>query len=210
MLFLLFFSISILVAFLLLFREQTLGPLDFWELMSSLLVFFLLLIFLFLRKERQLFWKNLKEKPLRRSLLGIISALVLYGFFYLGSFWWLKIWPESQEAVNQVYKLNRYHSPWLLIIFLGGLIGPGEEILWRWFLQRRWGEWIGKRASFLVISFSYSLVHLTTGNYLLLLAALICGLYWGWLFCRKNSILLNVISHSLWDILIFVLWPIAK
>lgn len=43
----------------------------------------------------------------------------------------------------------------------------------------------------------YSVVHITTGNYMLMLAALICGLYWGWLYQREKSLVPVILSHAI-------------
>jgi membrane protease YdiL (CAAX protease family) len=43
---------------------------------------------------------------------------------------------------------------------------------------------------------------------MLFLAALICGLFWGALFKRYRSVWPVLISHALWDVAIFLLFPI--
>ncbi|MCX7974012.1 MAG: CPBP family intramembrane metalloprotease [Candidatus Aminicenantes bacterium] len=159
-------------------------------------------------QERSSLWNNLKRKPLKKAGLGFFTAFFLYVIFYLGYEIILKLWPEGNEQIRQIYNFKANVSEWRLFILLSFLIGPGEEIVWRWFLQQRWGELIGQKASFLIVTAIYSLVHLPTGNSLLILAAFICGLFWGWLFWQNNSLLLNIVSHSLWDVFIFVLWPL--
>jgi hypothetical protein len=42
---------------------------------------------------------------------------------------------------------------------------------------------------------------------MLVLAAAVCGLFWGVLYLRTGSILLVAVSHTLWDIAVFVLFP---
>jgi membrane protease YdiL (CAAX protease family) len=53
----------------------------------------------------------------------------------------------------------------------------------------------------------YTAVHLAGGNIMLVLAAALCGVFWGWLYLRFRSPLLNIISHTLWDLLVFVVLP---
>jgi hypothetical protein len=48
---------------------------------------------------------------------------------------------------------------------------------------------------------------LTSGNPVLVLAALVCGLWWGYQYLRFNSLLSNVISHLFWDLLVFIILP---
>ena len=86
---------------------------------------------------------------------------------------------------------------------------PGEEIFWRGFLQKwaigKWGSVVG----WLVTALLYAAVHIVSGNFILVMAALVAGLFWGlmaaWL---KDNLLPVIISHSLWTFAIFVLWPI--
>jgi membrane protease YdiL (CAAX protease family) len=89
------------------------------------------------------------------------------------------------------------------------LIGPGEELFWRGFLQRRlqadYGPWYG----FLISAAIYSLVHIGSGNPMLVLAAGVCGLFWGFLYLRYRSLLMNMVSHKLWDVAIFLLFPVG-
>jgi hypothetical protein len=60
---------------------------------------------------------------------------------------------------------------------------------------------------FIFATVLYTVVHIATGNMVLVLAALICGLFWGWLYMRYQSMLINVISHTVWDIGVFLLLP---
>ena len=46
-------------------------------------------------------------------------------------------------------------------------------------------------------------------NFMLLVAAAICGLFWGLIYQRERSLVPVIISHSLWDLIIFVLYPLS-
>lgn len=50
---------------------------------------------------------------------------------------------------------------------------------------------------------------MTTGNPVLLLAALVCGLFWGLLYHFTKSLPLVVISHTAWDLLVFLVFPLG-
>ena len=52
-------------------------------------------------------------------------------------------------------------------------------------------------------------MHIPTENVMLVLAALTCGLFWGALYWKTGSIIPGLISHMVWDPLIFVLFPIS-
>ena len=89
------------------------------------------------------------------------------------------------------------------------VIGPGEELFWRGFLQRRLQGLLGRRIGWLLATGIYASIHLATGNPILVLAAGVCGAFWGWLYLRYRSMLLNAVSHTVWDIIIFILLPLG-
>jgi len=88
------------------------------------------------------------------------------------------------------------------------VIGPGEELFWRGFLQRIWEGRFGKYSGFLLCVLMYAFVHLGSGNVILVLAAAVCGLFWGGLYLWKKSVLLVAVSHAVWDVLIFLIFPL--
>ena len=92
----------------------------------------------------------------------------------------------------------------VLMIFI---IGPGEELFWRGFLQRSLQNKIGNNLGFILATSIYTLVHLGSGNVMLVLAAGVCGLFWGYLYLRYGSITLNIVSHTLWDVTVFLWLP---
>ena len=94
-----------------------------------------------------------------------------------------------------------------IVLLIAVLIGPGEELFWRGFFQENAGARIGRRAGFVLASLLYTSVHLASGNIMLILAAAVCGVFWGWLYLRFRSPLLNVVSHTVWDLLVFVILP---
>jgi membrane protease YdiL (CAAX protease family) len=53
----------------------------------------------------------------------------------------------------------------------------------------------------------YTGVHIFTGNFMLVMAAFICGLFWGWMYLKYNSMVINVVSHTVWDIVVFLVLP---
>lgn len=140
--------------------------------------------------------------------LGVLSAALLYGVFFVGNLAARAMFEFSQAEVAGVYELKRGAPLWLVGLLLGVVIGPGEEIFWRGYVQRKL---VGRyRLAGLAASVAaYALVHVGSWNLMLILAALVCGLFWALLYYWQKSIWLNVISHTLWDLAIFVFWPVA-
>ena len=60
---------------------------------------------------------------------------------------------------------------------------------------------------FALTALLYTAVHLSSGNIMLVLAAAVCGVFWGWLYLRFRSPILNIVSHTLWDLAVFVVFP---
>jgi hypothetical protein len=141
--------------------------------------------------------------------LGLLSALVLYGIFWAGNAVSRAVFPAAAKDIGAVYGFKQDASIiriGLLIVFV---IGPGEEFFWRGFLQRRWQKRLGLLSGWLLAAGFYALIHIGSGNLMLVLSALVCGLYWGALYTRFRSALLVAVSHTLWDLLIFVIFPLG-
>ena len=142
--------------------------------------------------------------------IGAIAALMLYVIFFVGNFSANLLFGFASDQVNSIYAMKSSDSSMLWIaLMLLFVSSPGEEIFWRGFLQK-WaiGKW-GSVAGWLVTALLYAAVHIVSGNFILVMAALGAGLFWGlmaaWL---KDNLLPVIISHSLWTFGIFVLWPI--
>lgn len=153
------------------------------------------------------------QRPLipfsRRSLLqGILSAAVLYGIFWMGNSLAPFVLPGAQAQVGGIYALGEGTERLWIFLLLFLITGPGEEIFWRGFLQRSMMERWGNLAGYLSATLVYGGVHIFSGNLLLILAALVAGLFWGALYLWKRDLLIQIISHSVWSTVIFALAPI--
>jgi membrane protease YdiL (CAAX protease family) len=130
-----------------------------------------------------------------------------YGLFRVGQLLLLAIAPESQQAIAAVYRHRQEAPLWLLTLLLAFWIAPAEEIFWRGVLQRWLQGRLRRVAALLLATLLYTLVHAWSGNLPLLLAAFVAGLFWGGLFIWTGSLVPGIISHGLWDILVFVVAP---
>jgi membrane protease YdiL (CAAX protease family) len=143
-----------------------------------------------------------------QAVLGVLSVAVLYGIFYLGNWFVTAILDFASSQVANIYASKAQAPPALIATILVVWIGPAEEIFWRGYIQKsfadRWGSWKG----YILASLIYALVHVWAFNFMLIMAALVAGLFWGLLFVRTGSLWPGIISHALWDVAIFILWPI--
>jgi membrane protease YdiL (CAAX protease family) len=89
------------------------------------------------------------------------------------------------------------------------IIGPAEELFWRGYVQRTMTKLHDPNIAFIVTTIIYALVHIWSGNFMLVMAALTAGAVWGLLYrFFPKSLPALVVSHALWDALVFVIVPI--
>lgn len=192
-----------------LFITRGLGRFDFWWWMSLNIT-----CLTAIAAALDLGWRNaltndLKKQVLRKIGIGILSALGLYVVFYVGNVASRLIFPFAANNIENVYAFKTGASPMRVALLMALIIGPGEELFWRGFLQRRFQVERGPFQGFLLATLLYTGVHIASGNVMLVLAAGVCGLFWGFLYLRTGSLLLNVISHTVWDMAIFLFFPMT-
>jgi uncharacterized protein len=139
--------------------------------------------------------------------LGIASGLGLYGLFWMGSF---LIDVLNLPLSNQISRLYSRFSPdifWHYIVLVL-IIAPGEEIFWRGFIQKRLSKYFSMKMTIGLSVLLYTSVHFYSGEFILVLAALIAGLAWSALYAWKRSMPLVIVSHIVFDLLLFVFLPL--
>ncbi len=144
----------------------------------------------------------------RHLLWGLGAAVVLYGVFFVGHRVSTALFPFATGQIDNIYATRSQASPLTIAVALLCWIGPAEEVFWRGFVQDRLVRRMGPRAGFVWTTAVYTLVHVWSFNFMLLGAALVCGLAWGAIYARSRSVWPGLISHALWDATIFVLLPI--
>jgi membrane protease YdiL (CAAX protease family) len=140
---------------------------------------------------------------LKGIVIGVASALLIYGFFWAG-FQLVRSLPGFAQQVSWVYQLRGTTPVAYIAAALLFPVGPTEEIYWRGFIQGHLNSSLTPAKSLLVTSALYTLIHVSTFNPSLLLVALIGGLFWGYLFNRLGSLFPVLLSHVIFDELIFV------
>ncbi len=193
--------------FIPLFVTRGFGQFDFWWWMALNIAILLIIAATFDPGWRSDVSKDLKERVFQKIGIGLLSALGLYVVFYIGNVVSRTIFTFAQSGIENVYAFKESVPPLRIALLMLLLIGPGEELFWRGFLQRRFQIEKGPFRGFLLATLLYTAVHLGSGNVMLVLAAGICGLFWGFLYLRTGSLLLNVVSHTVWDVTIFLLFP---
>ncbi len=193
--------------FVVMFIFKQAGSFDFWYWMSSNLLVLLSLVFFLDRSNASELRRDLDSSIGRKILLGFLAAVLLFIVFYVGNILIRLVFEQAGEGIQNVYSFKQDAEAWRIGLLMLLVIGPGEELFWRGYLQRRFSLLYGPTKGFILATALYTLVHVATGNAVLVLAAFICGVFWGWLYMRYNSMIINVISHTVWDIGVFLLVP---
>jgi len=153
-------------------------------------------------------WPRLFSFKASDFIVGIGAALCLYCIFYVGNSVSTALFPFARPDIMSIYDKKEGLSLILIALSLFFWIGPAEEIFWRGFLQQRLTSHLGSMKGLLVSAGIYAAVHAPAGNFMLFMAALVCGLFWGFLYKYSRSLWPCIISHALWDVAIFILYPI--
>jgi membrane protease YdiL (CAAX protease family) len=195
------------VLFIALFRLRRLGPLDFWAWLALNIVIVVAAGFLIDGRYGARLRRDAADGLLRKIGLGLASAGLLYLVFAVGRMAALRIFPFAGAGIGQIYALRAGVPALRVVLLIGLVIGPGEELFWRGFFQEWTGATTSRAYGFALTAMLYAGVHLAGGNVMLVLAAAVCGVFWGWLYFRFRSPVLNIVSHTVWDLLVFVFFP---
>lgn len=153
-------------------------------------------------------WKRIRITP-GEVLAGIAIAAALWGIFWVGDKLSQLMFDFARPQVDTIYGMKEGESPWLLTGLMLFLIGPAEEIFWRGYVQQKLSDRWNPNKGFVVATLIYALVHAGSLNFMLTMAALVAGAAWGLLyrFFPKHFTAI-VISHALWDVAVFIWFPI--
>ena len=141
------------------------------------------------------------------ALLGtVVGVLILYLIFLIGNDLATFFLAFGQSGISGIYGLGEKADMRMIAFLLVLIIGPGEEFFWRGYLQRRLTKEYGKIGVPFVI-LAYAGVHLASGNMMLILAAFSAGVFWGLLYHYYRNLWASIVSHALWDLAAFILFP---
>ena len=145
----------------------------------------------------------------RSIFSGFAAAASLYSIFWLGNSLSQFLFHFAKPQIASIYGIRTQGEAVMISLILLFITSPGEEIFWRGFVQRRFVQRYGEKKGWLIASAVYAGVHIASGNFMLTMAALTAGLFWGWLYQREKNLIPCIISHSLWTVTIFILLPIS-
>ncbi len=142
-------------------------------------------------------------------VIGVVSAAVLYAVFVVGRELTTRLLPFAGDQIGAVYDNKVLLAPARIGVVIGLIIGPGEELFWRGFLQRELEARLGGWRGYVLATGLYAAVHVFTGNVMLVVAALTAGLLWGGIYLRLGRLWPGMVSHVAWDLTVFLLVPLG-
>ena len=195
-----------LIFWFLMFSPWTKNMFNFWGVMLVATTTLNLLSFL-LGKDQL---KEVYKFQIKWIPIGLLSAAILYLVFFAGNYFSNLLFDFANNQIDNIYATKDQANKIFIGLALLFWIGPAEEIFWRGFAQHNLSMKFGENMGFLITTAIYAFVHIWAFNFMLFMAALICGLFWGWMFKKYKSVWPGLISHAVWDAVIFVILPITN
>lgn len=201
-------AVSIIVAFVLwfvMFSPWTKEYVPFWAAMSvsAAILTTLAIVFYGHRLKKSIWWSWTDLG------IGLLSAVMLWGVFWLGNYFSTMLFPFAEAQIGGIYGMKSGQNTMVVGLLLLLLIGPAEEVFWRGYVQQRLGEKYSVAISMVAATAVYTLVHVSSFNFMLTMAAMVCGAFWGLMYCYRKNLLALIVSHAVWDVSVFILFPIS-
>ena len=149
--------------------------------------------------------------------IGVLIAMCILYFTCLKPIGLVGPGTPAGDSILERVKAFDFLTPMRFALFGGfvSLIHSGlEEYYWRWFTFGQLSRVIPKYAAIIISGFGFMLHHIVIigvyfgfmhpATWLFSLGVAIGGMYWAWLYIRKDSIYAPWISHAWIDIAIFI------
>ncbi|MCK4886328.1 MAG: CPBP family intramembrane metalloprotease [Planctomycetes bacterium] len=140
--------------------------------------------------------------------IALAGAFLLYIIFWASNLLFSQLLPFTASQVDSIYKPRENSDLLKIALILFFWVGPAEEIFWRGFVQRKLQACLDPKWAYIWAAVIYTFVHIWGFNLMLLGAAMVGAIVWGAMFYRFKSIWPGLICHAVWDVAIFVIWPI--
>ncbi|THG88794.1 CAAX amino terminal protease [Alkalihalobacillus alcalophilus ATCC 27647 = CGMCC 1.3604] len=191
---------GLLLASVLLFISFLWQPIDFWIVFPLSLA--LLTVYALFCTDTPLF-----QAAKKGWIVAPVSGIMIYLLFAIGKEFLIITGIPLLSSLEQLYQLVQpkewYHYIWLFFIII-----PGEEFFWRYFMLNQWLHKFSVTKAILIATLCYGIVHLLSGSLLLVLAALIAGLVWNYLYYRTKNIWAVIVCHQVFNLFLLVLFPL--
>ena len=153
--------------------------------------------------------RRLWRPSMGRVLLGLGIGLVQFGATKALIAGLAAAWPGWESMARALYTWKGAHATSYLLPTLV-LIVAAEELLWRGVVTRFLSERAGRPAGIFGGALFFGAAHLAAGNPLLVVAAVVCGAFWGWLAEAFDDLSVPFAAHLVWDLLLLFAFPVVQ
>ena len=179
------------------------GPLGIWLAIGGSAVALGVAVLVF---DRPAASRLLQPSP-RLVLLGAAAGGVMAAVTYLLYPVLARFAPFIATDTARLYAAFRAPSLLIASVALAPVV-LGEELVWRGVVQaalvRRLRPWGGVTLA----AAAYAFAHAPLGSAVLVLIALLCGLFWGALRAATSSLVPTLVAHLVWDLLVLLWLPL--
>jgi membrane protease YdiL (CAAX protease family) len=100
----------------------------FWYWMSANLIILLSFVFYTDSQNLKLLVNDFKENLVKKAILGLVFALILFMIFYFGNYLLGILYSGAGVEIKRVYDFKQNASDLRILILMLLIIGPGEEL----------------------------------------------------------------------------------
>ncbi len=141
--------------------------------------------------------------------IGVGAALALYAMFWGADRLARALLPAANRQSLDIFVFKALAPRYIIALLLAVVVGPGEELYWRGLVQEAFQQNFGVATGVVLGVVAYGGAHVLTGRWMLAAAAAVGGAFWGVLYAWQSHLWPVVISHVVWDLLIFLVRPIG-
>jgi len=136
-----------------------------------------------------------KDKWLKYVLVGIVIGIPI------GSVEYLILHPAPAFPTFEFKYLLRD------LVYMVGLVGLGEELLFRGLVQRDLTKALGWKWGLILASLLFAVMHLTWRSVPELIFVFFAGLLFGYLYYRTKSLVMPIVIHGIGNVMLVAVMP---
>lgn len=137
---------------------------------------------------------------------GIAAALAIYAILFAGYHFLQMLGVGSAGSTSEFLSIFTPASIWHLLLLMF-IVVPGEELFWRGFVQQQLKQYLPLSIAIPVASVLFGFTLWLADFWPGIFAGTAVGLVLGYLYEKKKSMPLIIVSHLLLIILIFIIFP---
>lgn len=145
----------------------------------------------------------------RSAVLGVAVGVAMAGATWLLYPISIELVPSIAVEVPKLYALLRQPPGpvWAFPVLV--LVVTAEEVVWRGLAIDVFSRYANRSGAVLLAALLYTLPQIAFRSPLLVFVAFLCGVVWGVLRSRTHGLTAPLLAHLIWDVLVFVLFPVA-